>query len=59
MRTRDEVIEAYLDGCNAILVPGPKGSVIVSCPEDDYKFKSLDEAVEMMRETIAIWESEV
>lgn len=55
---RDKIIDTYLDGCNAMIVERD-GKVIVSCPEEDYEFDTLDQAVEMMAETIAIWESEI
>lgn len=55
---KDKIIDTYLDGCNAMIVERD-GKVIVSCPEEDYEFDTLDQAVEMMAETIAIWESEI
>ena len=55
---KDKIIDTYLDGCNAMIVERD-GKVVVSCPEEDYEFDTLDQAVEMMAETIAIWESEI
>ena len=57
MMSYDEIISTYLDGCNAMLTE-KDGKVVVSCPEDDYEFDTINDAVEMMAETIAIWESE-
>ena len=57
MMSYDEIISTYLDGCCGILTERD-GKIVVSCPEDDYIYDSLDDAVEMMAETIAIWESE-
>lgn len=49
------IIGEYLDGCNALLHRSADGYRI-STAEEDIEFKTADEVIAFMKETIAEWE---
>lgn len=54
---QNDIIAEYVSGTNAI-VRLYKNKCVIECPEDDYEFESIAEAIEVMEEAIAEWKKE-
>lgn len=53
-KEQDKVIAEYVSGTNAIFRIY-KDKCVIECPEDDYEFESIADAIEVMEEAIAEW----